>query len=77
MRNTVLIVPLIVLGLLGLSAISHSQEAKPTEKAEQQSAAQQKEVYTCPMHPEVVADKSGKCVRYPATRELAFPSYCS
>ena len=57
------VVALIVLGLLGLSAISYSQKGKPTEKAkmEQQSAAQQKEVYACPMHPEVVAGKPGKC----------------
>ena len=65
MQNTKLVVALIVLGLLGLSDISYSQEGKPTEKAktEKQSAAQQKDVYTCPMHPEVTSDKPGKCLK--------------
>jgi Zn finger protein HypA/HybF involved in hydrogenase expression len=36
-------------------------EKKTTVKAEALPAAGQKVVYTCPMHPEVISDKPGKC----------------
>jgi hypothetical protein len=60
MRSAKLIVALTVLGLLGLSAISYSQEGEPKEKGKNETT-QQKEVYTCPMHAEVTSDKPGKC----------------
>lgn len=43
-----------------LSQAQHQHEGNSGQKINlQQSAAVQK--YTCPMHPEVVSDKPGKC----------------
>jgi Cu(I)/Ag(I) efflux system membrane fusion protein len=48
--------PILLLGLL-LSCKNNSHK----EQAEHQHTKQEQEVYTCPMHPEIVRDKPGKC----------------
>ncbi|MEK6570155.1 MAG: heavy metal-binding domain-containing protein, partial [Bacteroidota bacterium] len=48
------------LALLSFSfAFAQHQHKQETQIEKSQPAA--KEVYTCPMHPEVVSDKPGKC----------------
>lgn len=50
----------ILIGLLGLGVPLHAQEQK---KKDDQTThqPQEKDVYTCEMHPDVMSDKPGKC----------------
>lgn len=50
----------VVILLLGTIAFSQGHEHQMHQKQEMQQE-QTKEMYTCPMHPEVVSDKPGKC----------------
>lgn len=48
--------------LAGLWILSASvQEQEPQKKNTQTTQAQEKDLYTCEMHPEVKSDKPGKC----------------
>jgi hypothetical protein len=50
--------------LLGAGSFSFSQAESPQRKGEAKMASMQQrqsETYSCPMHPEVVSDKPGKC----------------
>lgn len=38
-----------------------TQAAEPSPKAPAAAKADQAPVYTCPMHPEVISDKPGRC----------------
>ena len=37
------------------------KEAAPAQNAQAQASPAAKVLYTCPMHPQVVSDKPGKC----------------
>jgi Cu(I)/Ag(I) efflux system membrane fusion protein len=55
MKKTLLSV--IALALVSTATISCTSNEKQSEKMEMEAGVQ----YTCPMHPEVVADKPGSC----------------
>ncbi|MEI6765301.1 MAG: heavy metal-binding domain-containing protein [Bacteroidota bacterium] len=52
---------LVVIGLatMSIAFTACSSQNKKTEPTEQNGT--EKVVYTCPMHPEVISDKPGKC----------------
>lgn len=52
--NLALVTVVLSFGTVGFIACSSDQSAAKTEKAAK---------YTCPMHPEIVQDKSGNCPR--------------
>jgi Cu(I)/Ag(I) efflux system membrane fusion protein len=53
----------IILGIFVVATTNYAQEKTQPKKSETVHNQVQKEkiVYTCPMHPEVVSDKPGKC----------------
>ena len=55
MKRTLL--SLIAVALVSVATISCTSNEKQSEKMEMEAGVQ----YTCPMHPEVVADKPGSC----------------
>jgi membrane fusion protein, copper/silver efflux system len=55
-KTIVLFVPILLVSLL-ISCNSSS----PKNQTEHQQVQQEQEVYTCPMHPEIIRDKPGKC----------------
>ncbi|MCE5300286.1 MAG: hypothetical protein LLG37_05365 [Spirochaetia bacterium] len=57
-KVTVFLAAVVVLGTVVVAGCSNS---KPAAKSEAPAAAQQSVQYTCPMHPEVISDKPGKC----------------
>lgn len=63
MKRLTLFFTLLTIGGVMTGAISIAQEHKHNmaEPKSEQKQQQAKEVYTCPMHPEVVSDKPGKC----------------
>ena len=48
-------------GLVTLITVTACNSSDNTSKTDNKQTEQTAEVYTCPMHPEVVADKPGKC----------------
>ena len=56
MKTTIILTLFAAFALVMAPAISFGVESKPVTAA---SPAAQK--YTCPMHPEVISDKPGKC----------------
>ncbi|MEX2117500.1 MAG: heavy metal-binding domain-containing protein [Bacteroidota bacterium] len=63
MKQNYLLIIIAIVALFGLRSLSVAQEHNH-QKPEQQKAKpqdQSKDVYTCPMHPDVVSDKPGKC----------------
>ncbi len=61
MKKMTSIALLLAVLLVGTVVISGCSGAKPAAKAETAGAAAQAVQYTCPMHPEVISDKPGKC----------------
>ncbi|MBY0426776.1 MAG: hypothetical protein K2Q22_14150 [Cytophagales bacterium] len=55
MKKTLL--PVVALALVAVAIISCTSNEKQSEKMEMEAGVQ----YTCPMHPEVMADKPGSC----------------
>ncbi|MBI5021755.1 MAG: hypothetical protein HZB59_09975 [Ignavibacteriales bacterium] len=63
MKNIQFAIAIIVVGLLGMryTIVAREHDHKQHQMKTTQSKEQTKEVYTCPMHPEVTSDKAGKC----------------
>jgi transcription initiation factor IIE alpha subunit len=63
MRKFQFAIAIIVVGLLGLryTVLAQEHDHKKHQMKTTQSKELAKEVYTCPMHPEVTSDKPGKC----------------
>lgn len=61
MNRIKLIAVLLVVLLASVFIVAGCSGTKPAAKAETANAAVQGVVYTCPMHPEVISDKPGKC----------------
>jgi flagellar basal body-associated protein FliL len=61
MKRIKLIVVMLVVLLAGIFIVTGCSGTKPAAKAETANTAVQGVVYTCPMHPEVISDKPGKC----------------
>lgn len=59
--TTVLILGLAFLASSGVPPASNCDGPACTADQEQMKEAAVKTVYTCPMHPEIVQDKAGKC----------------
>lgn len=62
MKRANFVVAIVLISVFGLGTQARTQESQ--EKQEADSARHQqhvKEVYTCPMHPDVKSDKPGKC----------------
>ena len=63
MKQNYFLIVIAIVALFGLRSVSAAQEHNH-QKPEQQKTKQQdqsKDVYTCPMHPNVVSDKPGNC----------------
>lgn len=61
MKKMTLIAVLLVVAMVGTMIVTGCSNTKPAAKAETTGAAVQGVQYTCPMHPEVISDKPGKC----------------
>jgi len=61
MKKMTSIALLLAVLLFGTFVAAGCSGAKPAAKAETTGAAVQAVQYTCPMHPEVISDKPGKC----------------
>ncbi len=65
MKRFSLLMTIIITGLLGFWSTSLAQQHDHQKQKQQtkavQSQEQTKEVYSCPMHPDVVSDKPGNC----------------
>lgn len=61
MKRVVVIMVIMVIVVIGSGLLfSCSNQPGQTEKTTQ-TATTGKELYVCPMHPEVISDKPGKC----------------
>ncbi len=63
MKRSILPIVMIVAALLSLEAevFAQHRDHQGTEQQPNHTQKQVKEVYTCPMHPDVKSDKPGKC----------------
>ncbi len=62
MKKVILVTAVLVLVALGLMIVVSGCGNKPAAKVDNAPAAGAQVVqYTCPMHPEVISDKPGKC----------------
>ena len=61
MKEMTLAALLFAVLLAGTVVVSGCSGAKPAAKTETTGDAVQAVQYTCPMHPEVISDKPGKC----------------
>jgi hypothetical protein len=62
MKRASFVLAIVLIALLGLGMHGRAQQSQGNGKAESARHQQHdKEVYTCPMHPDVKSDKPGKC----------------
>ncbi len=61
MKNLTVFVLMLAVVLSVAAVMAGCSNAKPAAKAETTGAAVQSVQYTCPMHPEIISDKPGKC----------------
>jgi len=70
MKRIKLVVAMLTVAMFALQGVSYAQhDHKQSEEKSSPDGQQVKESYTCPMHPDVVSDKPGKCPKCDMTLE--------